>query len=171
MLLEMRLAYVIQDGGAHKFFWSIKGDAGSRYCIKCANVFSGLAEEEVDAVSAFTKVSQLKLSSSNEILASWDRMEVRASICSQKDFKMWQQATGISWNAHSVVCCKQLRHVLQPQEQYVHDWLHCLLSNGLLGIALLKVFESAGLWATFFWIPILLDASFPVEWFQFDSPI
>ena len=63
---------------------------------------------------------------------------------------MWQQATGISWNAHSVVCCKQLRHVLQPQEQYVHDWLHCLLSNGLLGIALVKVFESAGLWATFF---------------------
>lgn len=82
MLLEMRLAYVIQDGGAHKFFWSIKGDAGSRYCIKCANVFSGLAEEEVDAVSAFTKVSQLKLSPSNEILASWDRMEVRASTCS-----------------------------------------------------------------------------------------
>lgn len=149
VLFRMKLAYVVQDGGAHKFFWSVKGDAGSRYCIKCSNVFAGIGEEEVDPVSSFTKVSDLKLSSSNELLASWDRMEARASSCSQTEFKMWQQATGISWNPFSVVACKDLRHVLRPQEQYVHDWMHCLLSNGLLGIALVKVFEAANLWNTF----------------------
>eukprot|EP00438_Fugacium_kawagutii_P025109 Skav213458 [mRNA] locus=scaffold837:805945:808133:- [translate_table: standard] len=162
---RMKLAYVIQDGGAHKFFWSIKGDAGSRYCIKCSNVIAGLGEEEVDPVSAFTKVSDLKLSSSSELLASWDRMEARARSCSQAEFKMWQQATGISWNPFSVVACKELRQVLQPQEQYVHDWMHCLLSNGLLGIALV-VFEAANLWATF---PGYLSLwSLPSQWGGFN---
>lgn len=39
--MQFHLAYIIQDGGAHKYFWNIKGDGGSRYCIKCRNVLLG----------------------------------------------------------------------------------------------------------------------------------
>ena len=160
--LQMRLSYVVQDGGAHKFFWAIKGDSGSRFCIKCANVFAGMNEEDVDPVSTYTKVADLQLASSQEILESWVRMEKRSTTLSQKEFKLWQQATGITWNANSIVARQSLRAHLQPQEQYVHDWMHCLLSNGLIGLALVYIFDLGGFWDGFanyiaFW-------SLPSQW-------
>ena len=41
--------FLLQDGAAHKSVWHSKGDAGSRYCILCTNLFTetcNLVEED-----------------------------------------------------------------------------------------------------------------------------
>lgn len=39
-----RLAIVLQDGGAHKHVWCMKGDAGSKMCLLCRNLVSEKSE-------------------------------------------------------------------------------------------------------------------------------
>ena len=34
------LRFLLQDGAAHKGTWHNKGDAGSRFCMLCKNIFS-----------------------------------------------------------------------------------------------------------------------------------
>ena len=34
------LGMMLQDGGAHKQVWSLKGDAGSKFCLFCSNLFT-----------------------------------------------------------------------------------------------------------------------------------
>ena len=147
--MQFHLAYIIQDGGAHKYFWNIKGGGGSRYCIKCRNVFAGKDEDSVDPISAYTKVSDLSFTTKDEIFDSWDRLEKRKRECNATTFRQWEQATGFCWSEHSILGCKELRPALDPQKHYVHDWLHGLLSNGLLCLATAYVLGEAELWETF----------------------
>ena len=47
--LFCKLGMVLQDGGAHKTVWGCKGDAGSKLCMLCKNLYaqvSGLVDED-----------------------------------------------------------------------------------------------------------------------------
>ena len=104
----------------------------------CSNIFQsrGSTEEEeelVNEASKYCKHSGLSLNTNRDILVSWDRMSYRAaSGMADSEFKLWEQAAGISWSSQSVLACMQLRHVMMPADQFCHDWMHCLLSNQLL---------------------------------------
>ena len=83
--LKLSFSFMVHDGAAHKMRWSLKGDAGSRFCGLCKNVFSHMADEEgMLNVSCWTSVSLLQLTSSMEVLASWERMAHRASNAGDK---------------------------------------------------------------------------------------
>ena len=104
--------------------------------VACANVFSHEQDEEgVNEVSKYTKFSQLELTESQEVFSSWDRMTKRRSNCSQAEFKMWEQATGITYNEEAVLADTSLRPNLDPCKPYKHDWMHCLMSIGILWVS------------------------------------
>ena len=119
-LLQMTFAFMVQDGQAHKMCWSLKGDSGSRFCGLCRNVFSHHDDEEgVSDVSCWTSLSQLQFTNSQEVFQSWDRMAARQGSLPAGQFKMWQQACGITFSKEAVLADLSLRCVLNPCRQYM----------------------------------------------------
>ena len=152
--VRLSLAYIIQDGAAQKMTWSVKGDSGSRFCSLCSNCFSlkqagDESEDDIDPSSQFTKHSELVLHSSEEMLESWDRMAARYGKCSAKEWSAWQQAAGITFSPESLLACPALRPFLKPTEQWMHDYMHGLLSNGLLSYATFYLLQVMDGWKTF----------------------
>lgn len=151
--LKLQLGFFIMDGQAAKFAWGTKGDSGSRFCQQCANIFQFADDNDLDVecghmseVSKYTKFNQLHLVSSQEIFSSWDRMSARHGNVSKKDFQAWEQAAGVSYSPHSLLATKELRPILDPATQNCWDWMHCLLSNGVISIGMFKWLELLDQW-------------------------
>ncbi|CAE7031077.1 unnamed protein product [Symbiodinium sp. CCMP2592] len=130
--LSFEPSMVIQDGAAHKFAWSVKGDSGSKYCLLCGNQRADNRNEEKIPKHAH---ADLHLVSDDDIWDSWSRLADLKGRCSAKDFGMWQQATGWTFNTESIFSEPLLRRVVKPATVFVHDWMHCCLSNGTLNDA------------------------------------
>ncbi|CAE7257793.1 unnamed protein product [Symbiodinium sp. CCMP2592] len=83
--LYYRFKILVQDGAAQKFCLAIKGDSGTKFCVKCKNcicIKSRQCDNDSDAeedlfTAKYTKKSQLHLASDSEVLDSWQRMEQR----------------------------------------------------------------------------------------------
>ena len=151
--LYMKIGFWIMDGAAHKFCFSIKGDSGSRFCNLCKNVFVAKTNQdeeedmEIMEVSSFTKVNQLDLATDTEIWSSWSRMTARKSTKSASAFKKWEQATGITYSSHAILADPSLQEHFQPTSVLFHDWMHALLCNGVMSIAIYKVLQEVNLWS------------------------
>ena len=97
----------------------------------------------------FTRHAQLAQHSSEEMLASWDRMAARFGNCTSAEWKKWQQATGITYSPEALLACDELRSMLVPARQWMHDYMHALLSNGLLSYATFFLMQELDCWSTF----------------------
>ena len=98
-------------------------------------------EDAVGAGCDFTCHAQLVQHSSAEMFASWDRMQVRYNICNAGEWKKWQQATGITYSPEAL---------LAPVTQWMHDYMHCLVFNGLVAYAIFNLPEALSCWQTFY---------------------
>lgn len=77
-----QFSLLVQDGSAHKYCFGVKGDSGSRYCLKRANVLqleTGLVEDEAVVKMPLSK-SALVLSTDAAVCASFDRLEKRHMV-------------------------------------------------------------------------------------------
>ena len=152
--LFVSLGFFIMDGSAHKFALSIKGDSGSRFCCLCKNIFLAKAKPPsedpedvpVATVSCFTKASHLDLASDEEIWSSWSRMVARKDTETAKSFKMWEQATGISFSLHAILADPSLQEHFQPTHVLFHDWMHALLCNGCMSHCIFHVLSTLNCW-------------------------
>ena len=56
-------------------------------------------------------------------------------------FEIWQKACGLTYAKCCLLLDKQLRwsHILQPAKQYCHDWTHCLVSAGIIQVAIYMI--------------------------------
>ena len=151
--LFLKLGFFIMDGQAAKFAWSTKGDSGSRFCQQCANMFQLADDNDNDAEDGFMseiakhcKFEQLHLVSDQEIFKSWDRMKERHGNVSKKEFQQWEQAAGITFSPFALLANPTLRPILKPSQQNCWDWMHCLLSNGVMNLALYNVLEKLDQW-------------------------
>ena len=64
----------------------------------------------------------------------------------KKEFQQWEQATGISFSPHALLANPALRPILRPTRQNCWDWMHCLLSNGVMNMALFNVLDKLDQW-------------------------
>ena len=135
---------LVQDGASQKICYSIKGDSGSKFCLKCMNqtciALPGQADEG-HAICKAIKKSDLKLSTDQEVLDSWDRLARKYLTETSKNFKFWEQATGWTFSPHSLMHCKELRPMFKPISSYMHDWMHGLLSGGVANAVAYLVME------------------------------
>ena len=144
---------VVQDGLAHKYIWSIKGDSGSKFCLLCRNCVAvsragEFEDEDMNGVCRISKHSDLSLATDAEVWASMARMKEKYRSCNKATFEKWQQATGTTFSMHSVLAHEPFRNIVQPIAMYMHDWMHCCLSNGCLSLVcwlVLNVLHGAGL--------------------------
>ena len=65
-------------------------------------------------------------------------------------FQRWQQAAGITWGSESLLASPLLEGAMKPCKQWVHDWLHCLLSNGIFALGAFLLLSSLDVWGTLF---------------------
>ena len=88
-----RLAFIpsilVQDGAAHKYIWSIKGDSGSKFCLLRKNCTSIQTpgehdDEESNAICKIADQASLDLATDLEIWESMARLKAKKAVCSRK---------------------------------------------------------------------------------------
>jgi len=141
---------MLQDGAANKFAWSIKGDAGSRFCILCKNLFAKtsliMQDGEEILTSSMHKAHGLKFASNQDIKSSIARLQRKKLEYTAEAFKDWEQACGFVYQEKSLLLDPDLQHVLNPANNFVHDWMHAILANGIMATILtllLKTLEES----------------------------
>lgn len=130
------LGMMLQDGGAHKQVWSLKGDAGSKFCLFCNNLFtesSGIIAEDNEQVLVATSWSlkDVKQATDEDVLSCARRLAEKKGTLSKADYELWQQAVGMTFNPHSLLQRDSLQRHLKPTKQFVHDYMHCFLVTGI----------------------------------------
>ena len=140
MRLYVKLQAILQDGSGHKYTYNAKGDSGWKYCLLCSAHGKVVAEadedceEGEDVVVHQMKLSQLLVHSDNEILESFDRLQHNYHSMPKGQFTTWQKACGLTFDKCALLLDMDLRRagILQPASQYCHDWMHCLVSAGIV---------------------------------------
>lgn len=141
------LKVILQDGGSHKFCWSYRGDAALKPCLLCNLKADRLAskddEDEVQCASNL-KYSDLRIFTSEEILSSYDRLSDKKKELNKQDFLLWQKAVGKTYHPLILPLDKGIRAagLLQPAEQFAHDWMHGTCSNGTFSVAAYELFAA-----------------------------
>ena len=128
--LHFVFSMVLADGAAHKQVWAAKGDSGSKFCFLCKNVrASGTHEDQMHC--NITKYSQLKLTTDQEVLQSYAKLDARKATCTKTDFDMWQQATGWTHSHLALLLDAELKSMdlLKPVAQFAHDPMHGVLQG------------------------------------------
>ena len=144
--LWCKLGMVVQDGGAHKLIWNCKGDAGTRMCMLCRNlvsVSSEIADEHGERILTCNLIheNELDLATDDDIQGTMARLKGFKTTCTVAQFKKRQQAAGFNYNEHALLNHADLKEHVRPVEQYVHDGMHCLLSNGVFHVVVWRLLD------------------------------
>lgn len=139
--LFLAIGGIIQDGGAHKFTWSGKGDAGTKFCILCKNLVSlrsNLVNQDGEALltTSMHSVNDLAFASNDDIFASIDVLAKKKDTLSAQQFKLWEQASGFIFEPNALLFDKELREYIFPVDHFIHDYMHCILCNGVMATVL-----------------------------------
>ena len=145
-----KLGFFIQDGGAHKITWHCKGDAGIKFCLCCRNVFSaesvlGLADGDGNVVCNATKVSQLDVATSAELKDGIRRIHARRGIDDASIQEVREKTLGFTYSGYNLMVDPELDDIVQPAEQFMQDWMHCIFVSGVWNICFQMVLQA--LWS------------------------
>ena len=92
--------------------------------------------------------NQIKL---NELVAATDAelrtnaryLERMSTELGPEDFAQLQQAIGLTYAKHALLLDRDLDRLIQPTEVYMHDSMHALFADGLLGLCTFLCFEKS----------------------------
>ena len=141
------LGGVLQDGGAHKSVWHSRGDAASRYCLLCKNLFtaeSKLCDEDGRHLLCcnIVKLNALVPATSRDVRAVARHIESKAGTLPSVQFSELQQALGMTHHPYGLLLDRTLDDILDPVNVYMHDWMHALCVDGVCNLVLYLLFES-----------------------------
>ena len=140
--LHFKFSMLLADGAAQKQAWGSKGDSGSKFCFLCSNIrAAGTSEDQMHC--NIKKYDQLVLTTDAQVLQSYHNLNSRKLTSTKKEFQLWEQATGWTWSAKAMMLDQQLlsKNVLEPCQQFVHDYMHGIL-QGTAPIVLYRFLEA-----------------------------
>ena len=145
--LYVKLGFFVMDGAAHKFTWHCKGDAGSKLCILCRNMFSATSMiSEEDGTEQLrcnvTKHADLDLASSEDLRGSVRRLEAYRMTDAPGVFERRQMALGFNWQPYNMLSDTLLDAHLSVVEQFLHDWMHMIFVAGVWNNVMNLVLEA-----------------------------
>ena len=143
--LYAKLGFIVQDGGAHKSVFLHKGDGGTNFCPLCLNAFaaaSDVALYDAGLPSNLIKFADLRLATCQEIRDGCRRAQTRLPGETQEDWESRQQAVGWTAVPYSLLTDESLNDILDPAEQFMHDWMHGMLNNGVFSWCLLMLMQT-----------------------------
>ena len=161
----IQLEMFLQDGGAHKQVFLVKGDAGSKFCTTCRTLYaesSGIVDLETNNdLLTCNKLfeTDMDFATDNDIRGTVERLAEHARTArNQEQLNLRQQACGFNHHAYNMLLDLRLRDVVKPVSQFAHDWMHTFMVHGvwntimmllLLALAADGVQDPAGEFAAF----------------------
>ena len=144
--LWAQLGGVLQDGGAHKSVWHSRGDAASRFCLLCKNIFteeSRICEEDGSRMLCCNvlKLAGLAQATGRDVRAVARHIQAQQSVLNPQQFRELQQALGMTHHPHGLLLDRTLDTIVDPVAVYMHDWMHALCVDGVCNVALYLLFE------------------------------
>ena len=146
--LFAKLGIVLQDGAAHKMVFGTRGDSACKVCILCLNEFtdkSEIADEDgTDMLRCNTiKLDELEAASSHVLRTNARYLEGVAATCADNDeFVRIQKAVGMAHTPNGILLDPYLDEYLDPVDVYLHDYMHTLFVDGVLGLTIHLCFEA-----------------------------
>ena len=145
--LFAKLACFVQDGGAHKVTWHCKGDAGTKHCLICKNLFTDksqlVAEDDTELLRCNVIVhAELDRASSAELRFAARRVTAFRSIDDPETFKYRQMALGFTYMPYNILCDDALTNIVAPREQFMFDWMHCVFVGGVWNTVMHQILEN-----------------------------
>jgi len=145
LFFQARLLCFIQDEAALKYMNSVKGASGTKCCMKCKNV-TRLWNVEGDAYLrdfATASPDDFDLHTDASFLEMIDKLPGAFNDLGNKEFKIYQQLVGITYNAHGLLWEMRLRQHYKPIQHTYEDWMHGLCASGGVGQYTLNGFVHA----------------------------
>ena len=145
--LWLKLSMVLQDGGAHKLVFGVKGDSGTRCCILCRNltsVSSGLVDEDGHELltCSIIKESDLGFADDEDIKGTPARLAAAKVTMTKDMFKIKEQAVGLNYQPLGLLYNPLSKDYVLPASQYCHDWMHTMFVAGVFNkLIMLVIFE------------------------------
>ena len=138
---------MLQDGGAHKSVWHSRGDAASKFCILCKNLFvqeSQIVDEDGTKLLSCNvlKWDELVKASNADLRNTARYLERKAVTTPAQQFALLQQSLGMTYHKHSLLLCRPLDPYVQPVDVYMHDWMHALFVDGVFNLVLYLMLET-----------------------------
>jgi len=145
--LWCKLGMILQDGGAHKSVWHCKGDAGTKLCMLCKNLYSEaseLVDEDGDDLLTCTLVheAELDFATDADIKGAVRRLAAHATTDPAAIFALRQQAVGFRHEPDSLLLDPELADVVHPASQFCHDWMHAVLVHGVFNTMVYLLLEA-----------------------------
>ena len=131
-----KLGMILQDGGAHKLAWCLKGDAGTRFCMLCKNLVareSVVLQEDGSnlLVGTLVRRSDMDIADDDEIIDIVHRLAADRATMEAPTFKMREQACGFNDRKYNMIKDPSLQGLIKPQKQFCHDWCHAVCVHGV----------------------------------------
>ena len=144
--LWARLGGILQDGGAHKFVWHVRGDGASKYCVLCRNLFSEESKVVEEDGTNLLRCNVIKLDElvpmNGEDLRKNARYLAGQVGLPEGKFTELQQAIGLTYHPHALLLDRELDDVFDPCDVYQHDTMHGLYVDGVVNLVVYLLFET-----------------------------
>ena len=89
------------------------------------------------------KTSALRMASDDDVFNTIDRLIAKKDELNAADYKLWQQACGFAYSKCGLLFDPLLRPMLKPVSSFTHDWMHCILSNGVFATTMHSWLDAA----------------------------
>ena len=129
------LRMVLQDGGAHKQVWMVKGDGGIKACLECRNFYSrksGIASEEGEDMLTCSshRMQDMDFATDEDVAGTVQRL---AWVAENRngELKLREQACGFNHNKFNMLLNPRLTNVVKPIKVMAHDWMHTFAVHGV----------------------------------------
>ena len=145
--LWARLGGVLQDGGAHKYVWHLRGDGASKFCVLCKNLFTAESNlVDTDGTKLLRcnciDISELVPETGKQLRTNARYVAGQASVLRPAQFTLLQQSLGLTYHKHAMLLDHELDAVFDPCEAYQHDSMHGLYVDGVMNICIYLLFET-----------------------------
>jgi hypothetical protein len=145
--LFSKLGMILQDGGAHKAVYMVKGDGGHKFCMCCRNLYSvasDIADENGENILTCSLVyeADLDFATDADVRDTVRRLAAFEAVLSPDDFKLREQAAGFNHHRHNMILDPALDNILQPISQFAHDWMHTMVVHGVWNTVILLLVDA-----------------------------
>lgn len=135
--VHIKVEMFLQDGGAHKAMYHMTGDAGSKMCCLCTNLFSQrsdiVGEDGSNLLTcSILHESDLHFATDSNIFDAVDRLADWKKTLKSGQFKLREQVLGFRHKEHGLLQDITLRDIVRPASNFCHDWMHTLASSGVV---------------------------------------
>ena len=144
------LGGVLQDGGAHKYVYHLRGDGACKFCVLCKNLFTDQSNVvDSDGTNMLRcnciNLAELVPEKSSELRTNARFLAAQAAVllpAKPGKFTQLQQALGLTYHKHALLLDTELDDVFDPCKTYQHDSMHGLWVDGAVNLLIYLLFET-----------------------------